>query len=531
MKKIATVFLACMFLFAVAACAKQAEEKLVVPSDSVLIEEGYATGVNVRGIGAEFDPHYFSQNFPEELNNTAGGTGGWEIITERVKKLELDCIRVMVLPEWLEPENDDGDPDTLNEDALTKNSLEMQSLRKLLDLAMEQGIDVTFVLWGASLNKTLAADNWTSKPYWMTENNQGASPGLANNWVKAPKDEMEDEFVENLYAYMKVLRVDEGYTCIKQITPVNEPCWSYQLEDVAWADGPNDTPFFPYYANMVRKLDEKFKKEGIRDLFEFNIGDATDTRAKKWLEKTAVDLQEQADLINAHTYIFGYETENSAIAEWTETNYRIANSIGADFFVGEFGSNQVEGSTVQKDINEFRRGVLMSRMISQMFNNGASGMSYWTIMDYYNNRSGTYDAMMKTGLWTSAKSEYSTDRNYDWLTEDFQVRPQYYSFGLLSNHIPKGAAIYPMEIDSEFISGTAFKADEKKTYLFVNQTDEAAVYSVEMDSNLSYEYYLYAEDALPEDDSMIEPMQTLVSESRCLTFELPANSVVMLCRK
>lgn len=529
MKKILAVIFSFLLLFAFAACT-EAEEVLVVPSGSTLIEQGHATGVNVRGVGAEFDPHYFSQNFPDELDDPSSGTGGWEIITERVRELKLDCIRVMVLPEWLEPENDNDDPDTLNEDALTKESLEMQSLRKLLDLAMEQDISVTFVLWGASLNKTLAADNWSSSPYWMTANNQGASPGLANNWVKGPKDEMEDEFVENFYAYMKVLRVDEGYTCIKQITPVNEPCWSYQIEGVAWADGPNDTPFFPYYASMVRKLDEKFTEEGIRDLFEFNLGDATDTRAEKWLTRTVIDLQDQTDLVNAHTYTFGYETGNSAIASWTETNYRIANSIGADFFVGEFGSNQVECSTVQTDMNEYRRGVLMARIVSQMFNNGASGMSYWTIMDYYNNRSGSYDAMMKTGLWTSAKSEYSMDSNYNWLTENFQVRPQYYSFGLMSKYIPKGAEIYPMEIDSEFISGTAFAADGKTTYLFVNQTETPVTYSVETEGGQSYGYYLYAEDSLPEDDSLIAASQTLVSENRCLTFELPANSVVMLCR-
>ena len=149
MKKILAVIFSFLLLFAFAACT-EAEEVLVVPSGSTLIEQGHATGVNVRGVGAEFDPHYFSQNFPDELDDPSSGTGGWEIITERVRELELDCIRVMVLPEWLEPENDNDDPDTLNEDALTKESLEMQSLRKLLDLAMEQDISVTFVLWGAS---------------------------------------------------------------------------------------------------------------------------------------------------------------------------------------------------------------------------------------------------------------------------------------------------------------------------------------------------------------------------------------------
>ena len=530
MKKIIAALLALLLcLCAAVACT---EEELTVPEGSTLLEADYATGVTTRGLGMEFDPHYFSQNFPDEIDDPSSGTGGWEIISERVRQMKPESFRVMVLPEWLEPQNDNDDPDVLNEEALTKDSLEMQSLRKLLDLAQEEGISVTFVLWGVSRNATLAANNWRSEPYWMSSNNQNAPAGHSPNWVVGPKDEMEDEFVELFYAYMKVLRVDEGYTCIKQITPVNEPCWSYQIEGTAWADGPQDTPFFPYYASMVRKLDEKFREEGIRDLFEFNLGDATDTRAEKWLTRTAIDLQDQTDLVNAHTYIFGYETPNSTIASWTQTSYNIAKSIGADFFVGEFGTNAVEGSTRASDLNEYRRGVMLARIVSQVFNNGGSGLSYWTIMDYYNNRSAAYDQMMQTGLWLSEKSAYSTDmENYSWVTEDFQVRPQYYSYSMLSRYIEAGMSVHPLKIENEFISGTAFEKDGEYTYLLVNQTAEAKTYSIETDKKLSYGYYLYQEGALPSDDSLIASSQTIRTEGKCLTFELPANSVLMLVRK
>ena len=119
-------------------------QQLIVPEGYSHVTVGALAGVNIYGTSVEFDPHFFSANvqrgvFKEE---------DWAIVERRVKEMGIDRFRVMLRPSWLEPLNDNEDDSALNWDALTVNSVEMQSLYKVLDLAQENGIDVNLTLWG-----------------------------------------------------------------------------------------------------------------------------------------------------------------------------------------------------------------------------------------------------------------------------------------------------------------------------------------------------------------------------------------------
>lgn len=486
------------------------EDKLIIPSGytRLFIEDN--TGVKVKGIGVQFDPHYFSQNV---VRNKPGlNEDGWELISERVAKMGINRFRVMVLPEWLEPDNDNDDPNVINWDALTTDSVEMQSLCRLLDLAESLDIDVTFTLWGCTRNSRLAADNYELRPHFLTAGNG------ATNWSIGAKGELVNEFVENFAAYIQYLVVERGYTCIEEITPGNEPNWSWQID--------KNTGDFAAYVDMVKKLNARFIADGLRDKVKFNLIDSDET----WLENGLAELGDIADIVNTHTYGFGYTTSNSTVVKWEKQNANLARKSNVEHFVGEFGSNQTDGSTRQRDIDLYERGVFLVRMMLDFFNGGACGMSYWTLFDYYNNKLASYQEMMQLGLWRSVKAEYSTEDYYNDLTEDFQARDQYYAYSLMSKYVKKGADVYPIDMGLDLCAGSAFELGGQWVYAFANQEDTEVKAAI-ADVKGEYEYLIYREGELPTGGELISPSKTLSVSNKCIAFEIPAHTVVVIHEK
>ena len=135
---------------------------------------GKKTGVKLRAIGAELDPHFLSQNV---TRNDGAKAEDWDrIVVKRVKEMGLQSLRVMVMPQWYEPKNDNPDASKIDWHNFTFNSVEMQSLYKVLDMAQEQKMEVTLVLWGAPPGHFLAEGNY-------------------GNWVVAPTN--YEEWSEN----------------------------------------------------------------------------------------------------------------------------------------------------------------------------------------------------------------------------------------------------------------------------------------------------------------------------------------------
>src|SRR5690606_27642693 len=86
---------------AFAACGTQKQVNEVVV--------GAPTGAQLEGMGAELDPHFFAQNV---TRNDGSKAGDWQHVVRRVKAMELKKFRVMALPQWYEPVNDNSDPHT-----------------------------------------------------------------------------------------------------------------------------------------------------------------------------------------------------------------------------------------------------------------------------------------------------------------------------------------------------------------------------------------------------------------------------------
>lgn len=460
-----------------------------------------STGVEILGLGVELDPHFLSQN----VTRGDGATKlDWtRTVVKRCTMMEVQRYRVMLLPNWWEPYNDDDNPYNFNWDAFTFENEEMQSLYAVLDLAEKTGADVTLVLWGCHIAANNISIGSIGRHFLADE---------GNNWVTGTNDSYE--LAESFTALVKYLKETKGYTCIRELTLYNEP------------DG--NTTSFPDYVNDCSALHRKLVKEGLRGGLKLNLSDNIDVD-RQWLINSASQLKNEADLFNSHTYIFGYDTPNSSIIEWEAAN--VAASAGKGHFVGEFGSNQTMGATRQKDINRFERGVLMTRLVANFLNAGALGASYWSLIDQYYIRYEAYAQMQQLGLWLYKEGAYRSE-DLGGLKGDYACRPQYYSYSCLTRFIRKGSQVYPMDMKNDLIAGTAVcTKDGKWTYVIANGSGNDADFYIKNDHEggmNACEVYRYIQDGLPSDDRLLSPTMTLEPGKNGFEVCVPANSALVL---
>lgn len=509
-------------IFLMVSCTKDDYDKdknISKPQTYAEVGIGASTGIKLDGIGVELDPHFFSQNI---TRNDGSKAEDWDILVRRVEAMEVHQFRVMVQPHWWEPVNDNDDPNYADLSKFTFDSEEMKSLYKVLDLAEANNIEVTLVLWGCPINMTLISGDYYHQKHFLCDNRPNP------NWV-CGTDKYE-EFAENFSTLVKYLVENKSYSCIKAITPFNEP--DTHVAEYGRTMWQGDPLWEDQYAPMVKVLDAKFRADGLRDKIRFNLSDNTDG-SPDYLKSCTEALVQEADLFNSHTYRFGYNTPNSDIFNWESQNVAYARAAGKSHFVGEFGSNETVGATRQNDIDSYERGVLMTRIVLNCLNAGASGVSYWSLIDQYYNRDGSYTEMQQLGMWKYIKEAYSSDATvYNEIEEDYEVRPQYYAFSLLTKHIRPGSEIYPIDLDEEFAVGSAFKSKEDKwTYVFANSSEIRKMLSIKKpEITGDFDIYVYEEKALPEGDDLIKNKATLGVKDGKLDITVAPHTVVV-CRQ
>lgn len=126
-------------------CASTQESRANV-NDAIRCTVGALGGEPIDGLGVELDPHFLSAN-------AAAGIGvkesDWDnVVVPRLRDLAFSKWRVMVLPWWYEPENDNDNPMLARPSGFTFESPEMRGLYRQLDLAQQDSIPVCLVFWG-----------------------------------------------------------------------------------------------------------------------------------------------------------------------------------------------------------------------------------------------------------------------------------------------------------------------------------------------------------------------------------------------
>ncbi len=511
MKKV--LFMLCLGFFCISCSEKlvggEDDATVLLPEEDTVIFKPYeikeATGVSLHCIGAEFDPHLYAQNFLGKKDESK--VEDWQIVEDRVGRMKLHRFRVMLQPQWYEPYNDNDDPQNTDMSAFKWNTTEMQSLYYVLDLAQKNNIDVCLVVWGCTTYVSMF------DPEYSDVTTTFNCDRVSDNWQNPPKN--PEEFAENFAAVTKYLIEEKGYTCIKEVTPFNEP------------DG--NVCEINRYIQVCKAMDRQFTRLGVRDKVGFCLSDNTDGR-RFFLERCAASLKGEADSFNSHTYIFGYETPNSVVQEWERANVEVSNRAGKTHMVGEFGSNQCVGATRQKDIDFYLRGVLMTRHVINFLQAGATGVSYWSLVDQYYGRNEGLSQMQQLGLWRYVKSHYRKDGNGNKIEGNYTTRYQYYSYAMLSESLQRGAEMRPIELNRDFANAMAFKnPDGKWVYVIANQEkdDLGIILNNPETDGASFEILRYKEDEIPEDDSLIKPYLTKKAVDGKLKIAAFAETVVV----
>ncbi|MBR4994570.1 MAG: hypothetical protein IKY82_00765 [Alistipes sp.] len=480
--------------------------------DGVYIAVGNRPSHIVEPPSVEYDPHFWSQNIVMRGIDPAA----WDMVCERVEKMGLKRMRVMAMPAWWEPINDNDDPNKIAWEALTLQSVEMQSLYKTLDLAERCGIDITLTMWGCHRYCGAIIDERyrSSDIYFLAKSNS------TNDWCVPSKD--MDEWAESTSALLQYLILQKKYTCIKAITLMNEPSWSYRI------DGELD---YEHYVEMCHLLNDRLERDGLRNKLLFNLSD--DAEHIGFLRKAVSSANDISDCYNSHTYKFGYETPNSEIEAWERANIEVVRPTGKRHYIGEFGSNQTVGASRQRDIDLYERGVLMSRIALSLMNAGAAGVSYWSLLDEYYAFTDSYGSMQQLGLWRSAKSEYSSEPYFDDIECDFELRPQYWAYSLLTRHIGR-SEIFPLQTNDEFVAASAFRGmDGRWVYVIANASQEEykAIIENSVAEGKRFDRYAYERETLPTNEEMIASNSTQKARKGRVNITAAPQSVVLYVEK
>lgn len=512
--KLLAFLLVFTLLFSLSACGKDKTSddtptdtaNTAVPADTEVTltiskEDGNDT---VFGVGVELDPHFFAQNvglsgFSSDYGNWECKEEDWELFEERMEQMNLKRIRMMLLPSWYVID----EANTLD-DVYNWESDEMKSMYRVLDTAKELGIKVCLTMWGVD-------DGGAS---FMRDGQE---------WATVPKPEHEQTFVDCFAACVKYLIEEKGYTNIKEVTLFNEPNSLYT------------TAYCLDYCNLCKKMNDSFYEYEIRDKVLFNLSD--DARDYTWMAVTLRELDGIIDVANSHTYDFG-DSYNSQTGEsnrdmsnadicYNNATYNLNNwkmyreGYDVPHIWGEFGTQNGYGSHGTYDKHSPSRGLDIPRISLNFFNMGSVGMSYWVLFSQYYNRSEfSNNYIMDMGLWGFA------DENYN-------CRPVYYSYSMITRFIEEGDVIFPIESNDDYIVAVAFKNGTEWSYAIVNNSDvDKKVSFVNYDEYPSaLTKYVYDEANVPTDNNVIGASGSVNADGRVISDTIKARSFVIYTNK
>lgn len=391
-------------------------------------------GVLFQGFGAELDPHFL--NFNVGRTGKTGSGVAWEcrssdwdsVFVPRIEEMNLCKLRIMLLPSWF----------AVNETVYRNktydfNNKSFEMLEKILDLATRRGMYVNITMWGID-----AGAGWMGEPF------------IDGMWMTIPKD--DTVFAEVFADALDYLINKKGYDCIKEVTPYNEP-------DTVYNPYLGKMKGFPAYAALCRKLDEVLRAHNMRNKVKFSLSD--DANNISWLTLSVSELSDIADLFNSHTYSFGKETPNEIMLSDNErfSFGKIRETVkesGKPFMFGEFGTNTTLPPNGCTDKNEPSRGIDIARVAVNALNSGAAGLNYWGLYSQFYGSTTNFSEIMSMGLWGFADEEY-------------ECRPVYYAYSLLTRFTEIGSIVYPIESHDRDISAVALKNKEGGwTYIIVN---------------------------------------------------------------
>lgn len=413
------------------------------------------------------------------------------LMKENMDKLGLHAVRMMIMPEWFEPANDNDDPSAPNPDGFKLESDEIKTTLAYLKVCHELGIKVTLTWWGA------AAGSWLAFPN-------------CNDWVSAPNN--KDEIAENISWFIGYVKNELKYDCIYNVILMNEPSYAFHVEG-----GAVD---FPYYVECYKAIRARLNADGLTDI---RLVGSDDAQSLGWFCNSYTELLEVCDAFNSHNYAWTYDTPylNQLVNEFISARTQFGQE--KPFFMGEFGDGTGVGAYYAQSVETYGRGLYLASFAVNALSAGAAGMSYWGLHDVYyyiNDKGGDNGGLMETGL-----IGYKQDGAW-------KYRPTYYAWGLICNYIPFGSEVYPVTGETDdLIDCIAVKTPEGKwSIIAVNRSDAEQTVKVNTPVTDTMNLYLFSESTIPTDNTnnMIPASGTVAPADGCYTVTIPAYSFTVL---
>ncbi len=414
-----------------------------------------------------------------------------DLMKENMDKLGLHAVRMMIMPEWFEPENDNADPKAYEQDGFKLESDDIKTTLAYLKVCHELGIKVTLTWWGA------AAGSWLAFPN-------------CNDWVSAPNN--PDEIAENIAWFVGYVKNELKYDCIYNVILMNEPSYAFHVEG-----GAVD---FEYYVECYKTIRKCLDDHDLKDI---RLVGSDDAQSLGWFCSSYTELADVCAAFDSHNYAWTYDTPylDQLINEFVSARTQFGQK--KPFFMGEFGDGTTVGAYYAESVETYGRGLYLAATAVNAFASGAAGLSYWGLHDVYyyiNTQGGDNGGLMETGL-----IGYKTDGVW-------KYRPTYYAWGLLCNYIPFGSEIYPVygETDS-LIDCIAVKTPEgKHSIITVNRSDAEQTVKVKAGFGEDMNLYLFSQASLPTNNTndMISPSKALASVDGVYTVTIPAYSFTVL---
>lgn len=466
-------------------------DNIAVKSYSSLTVKSSPNSQTLDGFGAEWDPKFW-------LNiNTRNGVNqsDWDIIKTRISNMKLQKVRVMVLPEWFEPHNDNNDANNIDWSKMdfSTSSPEMDCLYKYLDVCQELGVDASITWW--------CVQRYTADP-WL------AFPGCTE-WCSAPNNLAEA--AENISALLQYLLNTKNYTCIKELIVYNEPSWAFYNN--------SNKVDFNYYKQLITQVHNRLVNDGLRN--RISLVGSDDAQNLTWFTNTKNNLDSILDKYNSHNYAWTVNDSNIAsnIAGFVSSR---VSQITKPFYFGEFGTGNVVGAYKVTDVDTYDRGLYLPVHAINTLKAGGSGDLYWSLHDvyYYDQSDPNIDngGLMETGLWAY--------KNKGWA-----VRPTYHSWALINKYTRVGSQIYDITGAPASVDAVALKtASGKWTYLLANRSNYEQNLTIQnpLLNSGSLSKYIFSEQTLPVNDAIISSSDSVGCAGGQLTCTIPAKSFMVL---
>ena len=413
------------------------------------------------------------------------------LMKENMEKLGLHAVRMMIMPEWFEPVNDNDDPLAYAQAGFKLESDEIKTTVAYLKVCHELGIKVTLTWWGA------AAGSWLAFPN-------------CNDWISAPNN--KDEIAENIVWFIEYVKNELKYDCIYNVILMNEPSYAFHVEG-----GAVD---FGYYVECYKTIRKRLDDHGLQDI---RLVGSDDAQSLGWFCSSYTELVDVCDAFDSHNYAWTHDTPylDQLVNEFVSAR----TQFGQDkpFFMGEFGDGTGVGAYYAESVETYGRGLYLAATAVNALSSGAAGLSYWGLHDVYyyiNDQGSDNGGLMETGL-----IGYKTDGVW-------KYRPTYYAWGLLCNYIPFGSEIYPVRGEKDsLIDCIAVKSpDGKYSIITVNRSDAEQTVKVNASFSEKMNLYLFSETALPTDNTnqMIPATKAIAAKDGGYTVTIPAYSFTVL---